>query len=551
MLGGITVGTQVVREWRSVHLRGHPVSLDTAEQAMLAADFEALCRRCGVRRPIALLVTDASDRPHVFGVFRPAIVLPTALLVEPDRAGLLAVLAHEIAHVQRKDLLWNWLPTVAHMLFFFCPLVWLANREWQLAQEVACDEMAVLNTRADVAEYGEMLVRMVTPSRRTTGPGIASLGIIETPQTLKGRLVAMKFIRPVPRRKLVLTGISCVALGIVGIVPWQAVAQEPPTNRILFVSNRQDPHRFSIFAMNPDGSHIVRLAHGPLPESEVVDGPDGKPILRPATPHRNGMELDPVWSPDGKRIAFTLAVSEKPERGSRVKMNLYVMNADGSNCKEVTYFSYGLQASSPTWSPDGARIAFTLQSRNERAPGGIDTTVCVTDLKGFWPVAEGMWPRWSHDGKTVLYSAFTDSKGMTTDLYERNFAGGGEKKKRLEGVAQAALSPDGKRLAYISSGDKVGNIVVSNADGSEPKQVTRLQDTGPLGLQWSSDGRRIYFTQPTSPGSAGAINYRIYVMNADGRNLQALTKGDAPDYLGGAPGSFLATNWMDRIAAMK
>src|SRR4030095_8476680 len=118
--------------------------------AALAADFEGLCRRFGVRRPITLLVTKACDRPYVLGVIHPAIILPAELLAKSDRAGLRAVLAHEIAHVHRKDLLWNWLPAVAHALFFFCPLVWLANREWQLTQEIACDEMAVLNTRTDV-----------------------------------------------------------------------------------------------------------------------------------------------------------------------------------------------------------------------------------------------------------------------------------------------------------------------------------------------------------------------------------------------------------------
>ncbi|MCW3051790.1 MAG: periplasmic component of the Tol biopolymer transport system, partial [Chthonomonadales bacterium] len=435
-----------------------------------------------------------------------------------------------------------------------------ANREWQLAQELACDDMAVLNTKIDVAEYGEMLVRMVTPSRHSRTPGIASLSIVESLQTLHRRLIAMRSIQPISHRKLAAAGSACVALGIFGIVPWHVVAQGARADRILFVSNRVDDHRFSIFAMDPDGSHVVRLTHGPLPESDVVSGPDGKGILRPAATHRNAMEIDPVWSPDGHRIAFALVVAEKPEPGSRVKTNLYVMNADGSGCKQVTFFDYGLEATAPAWSPDGKRIAFTLQNREEGAPGGVCSSVFVTDFSGFWPVADGMYPSWSKDGKQVLYSAYSDAKSrteLTPELYEAHSTGAYFGKKQLvHGVRQGALSPDGKRLAYISNraepnGDRTGNIFVSNADGSQPEPLTDLHDAGPIGLQWSSDGRRIYFTRPTSPNASGAPNYIIYGMDANGSHIQALTKGDAPDCLGASPDSLPANKWMSRIATMK
>jgi Tol biopolymer transport system component len=272
------------------------------------------------------------------------------------------------------------------------------------------------------------------------------------------------------------------------------------------------------------------------------------------------MELDPVWSPDGKRIAFALAVAEKPQRESRVKMNLYVMNADGSGCKQLTYFSYGKEAASPAWSPDGKYIAFTLQFREDGAPGGIASTILVTDFTGFWPVSEGMRPSWSKDGEQILYSDYTDGKGridLPTDLYEAKFAGAGfGKEKLLDDVFQGVLSPDGKHLAYISmtaepNGNKTGNIVVSNGDGSQPKQLTSLHDMGPVGLQWSSDGRQIYFTRPTSPDTARAVNYVIYAIDVDGSHMQALTSGDAPDCLGSALGPVLANNWMNRIATMK
>src|SRR5208282_5737717 len=119
----------------------------------LAACREELCQWLGLRcRP--LLLASAEVRcPLLLGVCRPAVVLPDFLAKGGDIAGLRLILAHELAHCRRRDLLWAWLPAVAEFLFFFHPLVWLARREIRLAQEVACDALAVGSTSASPAVY--------------------------------------------------------------------------------------------------------------------------------------------------------------------------------------------------------------------------------------------------------------------------------------------------------------------------------------------------------------------------------------------------------------
>jgi len=89
------------------------------------------------------------------------------------------------------------------------------------------------------------------------------------------------------------------------------------------------------------------------------------------------------------------------------------------------------------------------------------------------------------DRRTVRLSiGFADDNGHDDDLYEANMAGAGfGKKKLLEGVRQGVFSPDGHASPTSPSRAterllRFGNIVVSNADGSHPKQVTQLHDTG-------------------------------------------------------------------------
>src|SRR5207248_26662 len=66
-------------------------------------------------------------------------------------------------------------------------------------------------------------------------------------------------------------------------------------------------------------------------------------------------EMDPAYSPDRRRIAFAVARSAESRR-----VDLFVMNSDGSNRQPLTHLRKGEAAIAPAWSPDGRQIAFTL-----------------------------------------------------------------------------------------------------------------------------------------------------------------------------------------------
>jgi beta-lactamase regulating signal transducer with metallopeptidase domain len=211
------------RWWRMSRLRhaSRPVQDDR-----LAGCLRELCRRVGVR-DVPDLLTHADIRsPFLLGVFHPVIILPSPLLRQCTLTEIALILAHELAHRRRQDLAWAWLPTLAQVAFFFHPLTWLAYREWWLAQEMACDEHAIGATGAGVEAYRNLLLKVAVPFH-TPQHGLAAVGAVQSYQSLKRRLMAMKHFKRVPTGRLLAVGSVLAVLAVAGIVPWQLTAQAP------------------------------------------------------------------------------------------------------------------------------------------------------------------------------------------------------------------------------------------------------------------------------------------------------------------------------------
>ncbi len=187
-----------------------------------------LCHDLRLKRVPRLLASEATETPLLIGIFRPTIVLPARLLETCTREELRLMLAHELAHVQRRDLLWGWLPLLTRLVCGFHPLVWLARRELSMAQEIACDEMALRLTGAASAEYGSLLVRVAAFCRPHPSRGFGMVGMTESYRTLKRRLSAMKNVpsaKP-PYRVAISLILFTFSLGV--IVPWRVSAQTTP-----------------------------------------------------------------------------------------------------------------------------------------------------------------------------------------------------------------------------------------------------------------------------------------------------------------------------------
>jgi Tol biopolymer transport system component len=280
---------------------------------------------------------------------------------------------------------------------------------------------------------------------------------------------------------------------------------------ILFVSTLEGSakFKFNIFTMDADGSKQTNLT-----KSE-------------------DSELDPVYSPDSKHIAFIVL----KDAANGPQSSIFVMNADGKGRKALT--DKPELVTSPAWSHDGKRLAFSTLEMGGGGPPKSSLFVMDADGKDRKELGEGLFPQWSADDNQIAYSLMGE-KGKP-----RQYIMDGEGKKSenlIEGTAMMAVwSPDGKQIAYLADpGDDQPDLFVMNADKTNKRQLTKTPDFE-FGVQWSSDGKHLFFTRmpkgapraPEAPGSG------IYSIGVDGKDEKQLTKGSGMKFLGGGSMMFM------------
>jgi polyisoprenoid-binding protein YceI len=241
-------------------------------------------------------------------------------------------------------------------------------------------------------------------------------------------------------------------------------------------------------------------------------GADGRGLRRVGRDDAD--ELDPAWSPDGRRIAYVRA---EPYQSSRPP-SVHVIRADGSGRRDLTP---GEASSQPDWSPDGRQLAVASVTG-----WGDVTKISIVPLDGSGagilartPSEADSEPRWSPDGRRLAVSAFggpgNDDVALidpATGRFRRLTTGPGYEHS-------PAWSPDGRRIAYV----KDGAIHIMRSDGSASRPVTRgTRDTAPA---WSPDGRRLSFVRDgnlfvTRPDGSGAACLRVGMLLTSGARWQ-------------------------------
>jgi uncharacterized protein (TIGR03435 family) len=115
-------------------------------------------RIVGVRRPLTLVTSATSFEPGVFGILRPVLLWPQRIAGYLNDGQMEALLAHELAHVRRRDNLTASVQMFVEAVFWFNPLVWWLGARLLEEREQACDE-EVLRLGTEPRVYAESILR--------------------------------------------------------------------------------------------------------------------------------------------------------------------------------------------------------------------------------------------------------------------------------------------------------------------------------------------------------------------------------------------------------
>lgn len=141
-----------------------------------------------VRRRVAVVETAAIGSPALCGWSRPRLLLPVGLLSRLNTDETRFLFLHELAHVKRGDIAFNWLVAAVQILHWFNPFVWIALRRLLAVREEVCDAL-VLSRCFDGAarEYGLTLLRLLEEcAPRRLLPALA--GVLDDARALRERI---------------------------------------------------------------------------------------------------------------------------------------------------------------------------------------------------------------------------------------------------------------------------------------------------------------------------------------------------------------------------
>lgn len=225
LLGVLASVSNLIR--RCVRIRKLRLQLDACDEADIQDRLTMLGRRLRLRRVPEVRISRDANGPFLLGFFAPTIVIPCDVLSSSAADELDALFAHELAHIKRRDLAWNWLPSLVETLYFFHPAVWLAKREWRLAQEIATDQLAIRGSQLNVTRYSRSLLSIIEkcPNRQVRSQFVVSVS--ETYAQLKRRIIAMRDFQDISVTWRFVHAASVLAIAFVGVLPWKLIAQTP------------------------------------------------------------------------------------------------------------------------------------------------------------------------------------------------------------------------------------------------------------------------------------------------------------------------------------
>lgn len=241
----------------------------------------------------------------------------------------------------------------------------------------------------------------------------------------------------------------------------------------LLVFERQyDDQRWETYKVRPNGSGLTKMDLGckgrPIAEICEVSGP--------------------ALSPDGKQIAFFHAYGSEKNVNGEIWIEvgaIAVVNVDGSGYRQLTQRQNPTSSEDiqPFWSPDGKRIGFVRLNSTARPRGRQAIFVMNANGTGTrrvtpWQMQAGDHPDWSPDGRWIVFRSPDPGGFAGTDLYRVRPDGTGLRRltntKPDVEVLSTSFSPDGKSIVFSHTGKGgLPDLFSMRIDGKGVREITR------------------------------------------------------------------------------
>lgn len=241
-----------------------------------------------------------------------------------------------------------------------------------------------------------------------------------------------------------------------------------------------------------------------------IDGRNRRQLTR-----HPAVDSAPAVSPDGTRIAF-----ESDRDGN---FEIYVMNADGSGVTRLT--NDPARDGAPAWSPDGRRIAFTSDRGNRASADVWIMDADGTNLQQLTNNLANWAPQFSPDGRSLAVQ-------VNRDIVIFDLESGARRQLTYspEDGMNPTWSPDGSRLAFVTTRGGRVDIYTMRADGTDVDRLVSVDGASAIDPRWSPDGRSISFVMvpdvPPNAENPGAPDYypAIYVVDVETRQLTRVSR---------------------------
>lgn len=236
--------------------------------------------------------------------------------------------------------------------------------------------------------------------------------------------------------------------------------------------------------LSPDGKQLSFVYSGSVFDLFLLDL-DGGSLTNITNDGKDSLEeFCADWSPDGSQIIFTAGKKDSGDWFYQV----YSAAADGSGITQLTANTVeDDRYRNPVWSPDGRKIAFVSNTF------GHDVYIMNGDGSEqtlFGDIEELVKDfHWSPDGSKIVFACHSGFDNIGEGVCIMNSDGSELVKVEdasLEGIFHTAWSPDGMKVAFAARNGDSTNIYVVNPDGTGLSQLTHLQGMIPYWISWIS-----------------------------------------------------------------